>query len=59
MEPDPGEEAVAAAVEADEAPTEPAAADDAGSEPAVSNGPRPNIFMLNDPKQTPKPHSKV
>lgn len=59
VEPYPGEEAVAAAVEADEAPTEPPAADDTGSEPAVSNGPRPNIFMLNDPKPTPKPHSKV
>ncbi len=51
VEPEPVEDAI----EVDEAPAAPEAADDAGAEPAVSTGPRPNIFMLNDPKQTPKP----
>ena len=59
MEPDPAEETVVTAVELDEAPAEPATADKVGAEPAVSTGPRPNIFMLNDPQRTPKPHSKV
>ncbi|MBE0565167.1 MAG: hypothetical protein IH621_04355, partial [Krumholzibacteria bacterium] len=40
-----------------QAPAE--AAPDEGSAPAVADGPRPNIFMLNDPERTPEPQVGV